>query len=94
MSTLIPLRAVAPAVQNVLIMKRWSAEADAIVIGMSEKLIKEGIWPMVKTDGRLVSRTSYGVQYHALMLVSLFSSADSLRALYRIFEYRVARRQG
>jgi hypothetical protein len=75
-----------PAVQKVLIVKRWIAEEDAIVIGMMEKLIKEGIWQMVKTDGRLVSRTSYGVQYHALMLVSLSPSANSLRTIYRIFE--------
>jgi len=37
---------------------------------MMEKIIKEQVWAVVKVDGRLVSRTSYGVQYHALMLVS------------------------
>jgi hypothetical protein len=36
---------------------------------MMEKIIKEHIWAMAKADGTLVSRTSYGVQYHALMLV-------------------------
>ena len=37
---------------------------------MMEKIIKDHIWTMVKADGRLVSRTSYGVTYHAGMLVS------------------------
>ena len=36
---------------------------------MMEKIIKDHIWTMVKADGRLVSRTSYGVTYHAGMLV-------------------------
>jgi hypothetical protein len=35
-----------------------------------EKIIKDHIWAMAKADGRLVSRTSYGVTYHAGMLVS------------------------
>lgn len=39
---------------------------------MMEKIIKDHIWAMAKTDGRLVSRTCYGVQYHALMLVCYF----------------------
>jgi hypothetical protein len=38
---------------------------------MMEKIIKDQIWAVVKADGRLVRRTSYGVQYHAGMLVSL-----------------------
>jgi len=40
---------------------------------MMEKVIKDNIWTLVKADGRLVSRTNYGVSYHALMLVSLLS---------------------
>jgi len=36
---------------------------------MMEKIIKDHIWSMAKADGRLVSRTNYGVSYHALMLV-------------------------
>jgi len=36
---------------------------------MIEKIIKDHVWSMAKADGRLVSRTSYGVSYHALMLV-------------------------
>jgi hypothetical protein len=36
---------------------------------MMEKIIKDHIWAMAKADGRLVSRTSYGVTYHAGMLV-------------------------
>lgn len=50
--------------------QRWTPEEDAILVDLLEKVIKEHIWSVVKVDGRLVSRTSYGVQYHALMLVS------------------------
>jgi hypothetical protein len=28
-------------------------------------LIKSHLWPLIKADGRLVHRTSYGAQYHA-----------------------------
>jgi hypothetical protein len=40
---------------------------------MMEKIIKDHIWAMVKADGRLVSRTSYGVTYHAGMLVRSYT---------------------
>lgn len=42
-----------------------------------EKVVKDQIWALAKADGRLVTRGSYGVQYHALMLVSLISVVEA-----------------
>ena len=63
-------------VENIVITKKylhsladgiqaWKAEEDALLITMLHDLIKTHLWPMIKADGRLVHRTSYGAQYHA-----------------------------
>jgi hypothetical protein len=51
--------------------QRWSPEEDTILLSLLEKLIKANLWEAIKADGRLVSRTSYGCSYRAMMLVSL-----------------------
>lgn len=45
--------------------KTWSADEDAVLVAMMQDLIQKNIWFMAKTDERLASRGSYGVQYHA-----------------------------
>lgn len=40
-------------------------EEDTILVEIMADWIKSNLWPLIKADGRLVHRTSYGVQYHA-----------------------------
>jgi hypothetical protein len=47
-----------------------------------EKIIKDHIWAMAKADGRLVSRTSYGVTYHAGMLVGTPTIWNGVELMY------------
>lgn len=56
-----------------VIPQRWTPEEDEMLIKLMEKVLKAHLWTEVEGpngDERLVARTSYGVGYHALMLVS------------------------
>ncbi|ORX34897.1 hypothetical protein BD324DRAFT_682825 [Kockovaella imperatae] len=49
----------------------WTTEEEDILQGILDGVLKSHLWDEVKKDGRLVHRTSYGVQYHAKMMLRL-----------------------
>lgn len=59
--------------------QRWSSEEDDLLIEMMERVLKEHIWAQARSEPLLASRTSYGVQYHALMLVSALQQVGVTR---------------
>lgn len=49
----------------------WTAEEDAILVGMVEQACRDNIWAMAKEDGRLIARGNGGVKARVTTLVSL-----------------------
>lgn len=47
----------------------WTTEEDAIFLEVVGSLLKSGIWPAVKEDGRLTHRGGTGVKAHCTALV-------------------------
>ncbi|WWC85494.1 uncharacterized protein L201_000358 [Kwoniella dendrophila CBS 6074] len=56
----------------------WSAEEDTALIEIMDQIIKSQLWPAIKSSGnqQLISRGSYGSQYHAKLLLKQGKTAS------------------
>ncbi|GFZ43876.1 hypothetical protein JCM24511_01596 [Saitozyma sp. JCM 24511] len=53
----------------------WTTEEDAIFLEVVGSLLKSGIWPAVKEDGRLTHRGGTGVKAHCTALMNKLKKA-------------------